>query len=152
MRKMLLVLSVLLLGLTWAIAQDTTTQSSPSAGSQSSAGSSDSSATAAGSGQATQSGASGQMTVEGCLSGTSGNFTLSDKNGTTYQLTGDTAKLSEHVGHEVKVTGMSSSGSSAGGGDNAKTGASASGGGQTLQVSSVKHVSKTCQGAGGMSH
>lgn len=150
MRKMLLILSVMLLGLTWAIAQDTTTQSSPSAGSQSTAGSSDSSATAAGSGQATQS--SGQMTVEGCLSGTSGNFTLSDKNGTSYQLTGDTAKLSEHVGHQVKVTGTSSSGSPAGGADSASTGASASGGGQTLQVSSVKHVAKTCQGAGGMSH
>ena len=51
----------------------------------------------------------GQMTVEGCLSGSNGNFTLSDKNGTSYQLTGDTAKLSEHLGHEVKVTGTSGS-------------------------------------------
>ena len=29
---------------------------------------------------------------------------LTDKNGTTYQLSGDTAKLSDHVGHEIKVT------------------------------------------------
>lgn len=83
MRKILLALSVVLLGLTWAVAQDPSTQSTPSsAGGQS---------------------ASGQMTVEGCLSGSSGNFTLTDKNGMSYQLTGDTAKLSEHVGHEVKV-------------------------------------------------
>ncbi len=128
MRKILLALSVVLLGLTWAVAQDPSTQSTPSsAGGQS---------------------ASGQMTVEGCLSGSSGNFTLTDKNGMSYQLTGDTAKLSEHVGHEVKVTGMSS-GSDAAGGDKASTGA---GGSQTLQVSSVKHVSKTCKSGGGMAH
>lgn len=171
MRQILLVLSVLLLGLTWAVAQqDSTTQSSPSSESQSGAGSAsqsspssggqsgagtDSSGTAAGSGQMSRSGAGGQTTVEGCLSGSSGNYTLSDKNGMTYQLTGDTAKLSEHVGHEVKVTGMTGSGSASG--ESASTGAgsatgSSSGSSQTLQVSSVKHVSKTCKSSGGMSH
>ena len=48
---------------------------------------------------------------EGCLSGSDGNYTLTDKNGNSFQLTGDTAKLSEHVGHEVKVTGTASSAS-----------------------------------------
>ena len=85
------------------------------------------------------------MTVEGCLSGSNGNFTLTDKNGMAYQLTGDSSTLSEHVGHEVKVTGMSSSSAS---GSSASTGGS----GQTLQVSSVKHISKTCKSAGGMTH
>src|ERR1700757_2484236 len=125
MRQIFLILSIMLLGLTWAIAQDQSGAASRRAGQ--SAGS--------------------QMTVEGCLSGSNGNFTITDKNGTSYQLTGDTAKLSEHVGHEVKITGTPSSG--AAGGENASAGAGSS---QTLQVSSVKHVSKTCKSGGGMAH
>lgn len=124
MRQILLILSVMLLGLTLAIAQDQGATQSSRAGQS----------------------ASAQTTVEGCLSGSNGNFTLTDKNGTSYQLTGDTAKLSEHVGHEVKVTGMPGSGAGASG---ASAGAGES---QTLQVSSVKHVSKTCKSGGGMAH
>jgi len=125
MRQIFLILSIMLLGLTWAVAQDSTGAPSSRAGQS----------------------ASGQTTIEGCLSGSNGNFTLTDKNGTSYQLAGDTAKLSEHVGHEVKVTGTPGSG--AAGGDNASAGA---GSAQTLQVSSVKHVSKTCKSGGGMAH
>lgn len=129
MRQIFLLLSVLLLGLTWAVAQDTTGQT----GSQTSAG--------------------GEMTVQGCLNGSSGSYTLTDKHGMSYQLTGDTAKLSEHVGHEVKITGTSSSeASSAGASSGAGSAAGSAGGQKTLQVSSVKHVSKTCQSAGAMSH
>jgi uncharacterized protein DUF5818 len=138
MRRLLLLLSVLLLGACWAVAQDTTSQTKPN-----------SSEPSASSGQTTSETSSGATTVQGCLSGSSGNFTLTDKNGTTYQLTGDTAKLSEHVGHEVKVTGTSSSASTASSGTaSATTGAAGS---QTLEVSSVKHISKTCQSGGGMS-
>jgi hypothetical protein len=134
MRQLFLLLSVLLLGLSWAVAQDSST---------------------ANSGQTSRTGAGGQMTVEGCLSGSSGSFTLTDKNGTAYQLTGDTAKLSEHVGHEVKVTGTSGA---AGAGassspDTSASGAGSAGAGQALQVTSVKHVSKTCKSGGsGMAH
>ena len=132
MRQVLLLVSVLLLGLSWAVAQDSSAAPSSSYPAQQSAGQS-------------QSGASGQMTVEGCLSGSNGSFTLTDKNGMAYQLTGDTAKLSEHVGHEVKITGTSgASGSSA---------STSSASGQTLQVTSMKHISKTCKSAGGgMTH
>jgi uncharacterized protein DUF5818 len=145
MRQMLLLVSVLLLGLSWAVAQDNAS-SSPSSSSTGSA-QSDSSAN---SGQTSRTGAGGQMTVEGCLSGSNGNFTLTDKNGMAYQLTGDTAKLSDHVGHEIKVTGTSASGAGAESSAGAAAGSAA---GQTLQVSSVKHVSKTCKSAGGgMSH
>lgn len=136
MRQFFLLLSILLLGLTWAVAQDATSQPSSS-----STGQSDT----AGAAQTSRSGAGGQMTVEGCLSGSNGNFTLTDKNGMSYQLTGDTAKLSEHVGHEVKVTGMT--GSSGAGSETAGGSAAA---GQSLQVSSVKHISKSCK-SGGMS-
>ena len=136
MRRIFLGLSVLLLGLSWAVAQDSTA-SSPSSSPQSSYPSSSQS----------QSGASGQMSVEGCLSGSSGNYTLTDKNGTTYQLTGDTAKLSDHVGHEVKVTGMAGTGGATGG-ENASGASAGASGGQSLQVSSVKHISKTCKSGG----
>jgi len=129
MRQIFLLLSVLLLGLTWAVAQDTTGQT----GSQTSAG--------------------GEMTVQGCLSGSSGSYTLTDKHGMAYQLTGDTAKLSEHVGHEVKITGTSSSeASSAGASSGTSSAAGSTAAQKTLQVSSVKHISKTCQSAGAMSH
>jgi len=132
MRHLFFLLSILLLGLTWAAAQDTTSQPS-------SAGQSET----AGAPQTSRSGAGGQVTVEGCLSGSNGNFTLTDKNGMSYQLTGDTAKLSEHVGHEVKVTGVSGSS-----GAGAETASGSAGAGQALQVSSLKHVSKSCKSAG----
>ena len=143
MRKLLLLLSVLLLGLSWAIAQDSTTSST-----QGSASSPQSPDSAGNSGRARTS--AGETTIEGCLSGSNGNYTLTDKNGTSYQLTGDTAKLSEHVGHEVKVTGTSGS---AGTGASGSTESSAGAAGQSLQVTSVKHISKTCKSGGtGMSH
>lgn len=151
MRQVLLFVSILLLGVSWAVAQSSSTPSSSGSsagyGAQQGAGQ-DSTATAAGSGRQGHSGA-GQMTVEGCLSGSNGNFTLTAKNGKTYELTGDTATLTEHVGHEVKVTGMSASSETG----SAASAGGAAGSGQTLQVSSVKHISKTCKaGGGGMSH
>ena len=120
--KHLLLLSVLLLGVSWAVAQDPATpgQSSPSAAGQATAGQS----------------AGSHQTVEGCLNGSDGKYTLTDKQGTTYTLTGDTSKLAEHVGHEVKITGSAGSASAA------------SSGGQTLEVASVKHVAKSCSGSG----
>jgi hypothetical protein len=120
MRKLLL-LPALLLVVTWAAAQTESSQEAP-----------------AKAGSAT--------IVQGCLSGSDGNYTLTDKNGTSYQLTGDTSKLKEHIGHEMKVTGTSGPGSSSMGG---QTSSSAT---QTIQVKSFKHISKTCQNAGAMSH
>ena len=144
MRQIFLLVSVLILGLSWAVAQDATQGStSPSRGTDPN-----------NSGQ-NAAGSAGQKTVTGCLSGSNGSYTLTDKQGMTYQLTGDTAKLSDHVGHEVKITGNSNSAGSAGSGGAAPSGATPGGAGteKTLEVSSVKHVSKTCQaGAGSMSH
>lgn len=88
---------------------------------------------------------SGQTKVEGCLQGTAGNFTLTDSSGVAYQLQGDTTKLTEHVGHEVQITG-STSGASA---TSTSSAASSSGGASqpTLEIKSVKHISKTCKSA-----
>jgi hypothetical protein len=128
MRHVLL-LSVLMLGVTWAAAQtpgqSPSTDSSPSSAGQTA-------------GQASSS----HTTVEGCLSGADGKYTLTDKSGAAYQLTGDTSKLAEHVGHEIKVTGSAGAGSAASAGGAA--------GGQSLDVSSVKMVSKTCKSDSGM--
>ena len=136
MRHLLLLLSVLLLGACWAVAQDTTNPTSPDP--------SQNSPTSASSSQTGATTASGATAVEGCLSGASGNYTLTDKNGVAYQLTGDTAKLSEHVGHEVKITGTSSSAS----GSDGTAAGTANANSPTLEVSSVKHISKTCKNSG----
>ena len=52
-----------------------------------------------------------QTTVVGCLSSSAGSYMLTDKKGNSFELTGDTAKLSEHVGHEMKMTGTESAAS-----------------------------------------
>lgn len=165
MRQLFLVLSILLLGLTWSVAQSSAGSSTPSSDQSGSTGQSGSTAGQTGStgtgqgsdtmgtGQSSKMGNGGHMTVEGCLSGSAGNFTLTDKNGTTYQLTGDTSKLSEHVGHEVKVTGTAGAGAGASGSTETSAGGAGTGSGQSLQVTSVKHVSKSCKsGSGAMSH
>src|SRR5258708_28319703 len=113
----LMLFTVLLLGTSWAAAQSYPKQET--------AGNSDA-----------------QKTVTGCLSSAGGTYTLTDKSGKTYQLAGDTSKLSEHVGHEVKITGTVGSASA--------SSSAATGGEPTLQVTSMKHISKTCESGGGM--
>jgi hypothetical protein len=85
---------------------------------------------------------SGQTMIKGCLKRSDGGYTLTDKSGNTYQLTGDTAKLSDHVGHEVQITGKSSSESSpTSSAGSTATGAAAQ---RALEVGSMKHISETC--------
>ena len=121
--RYLMLLSVLLLGVSWAVAQNDSVGSSPQA-------------------SASQTASGGSTTVQGCLSGTDGSYTLTDKDGKTYQLTGDTSKLSEHIGHEIRVTGDMGSDM----GTNGSAGQASTGSG-TIAVSSVKHISKTCKNA-----
>lgn len=91
-----------------------------------------------------QANATGQTTVEGCLQGSAGNYTLTDKNGTTYQLQGDNSKLSAHSGHEVQITGNTTAAAS--NAPNPTTG-TATGGAQQpmLTVERLKHISETCK-------
>ncbi|MCU1299039.1 MAG: proteophosphoglycan 5 [Acidobacteriaceae bacterium] len=88
--------------------------------------------------------ASGQTAAQGCLQRSDGNYMLTDNAGTTYQLQGDSSKLSEHVGHEVQITGSTASASSA---TTPIAGTSTSATQPTLTVQNVKHISKTCKQA-----
>lgn len=64
-------------------------------------------------GEAGQAGPQGQApsapVTEGCLGGSSPNYTIKDKTGTTYKLNmppnADTSKLAPHVGESVQVQG-----------------------------------------------
>jgi hypothetical protein len=152
MRK-LLVLSVLLLGTVWVAAQTDPSQSSPSPSASSSTSSQTSSNPSS---QASSASSTGQTTVEGCLSGSNGNFTLTDKSGTSYQLSGDTAQLSDHVGHDVQITGSTQNSSASASSPSSNSGANAASSGQsgasaqqTLSVSSMKHISSTCSTSSG---
>jgi len=44
--------------------------------------------------------------LEGCIGGSSGRLTLIDAAGKVYQLRGDTAKLSEHIGQQASIVGI----------------------------------------------
>ena len=87
--------------------------------------------------------ASGQTAVKGCLQESNGNYTLTAKSGTVYLLQGDTAKLSEHIGHEVAITGSTTAASNAPSGTPG-TPAGSTQQQATLTVENVKHISKTC--------
>jgi hypothetical protein len=99
--------------------------------------------------QSSQAGAgASKTTVEGCLAGSEGSYSLTDKSGKTYQLTGNTAKMQAHVGHTVQVTGTAMSGANSS--STASQSGSMSGSAdaqQTLAVTSFKHVSSSCSSA-----
>ena len=132
MKKLMLLSCIVLLSAAWVAAQQTY-------GSHSSGQSSSNQTSSA----TSQTG--NQNKVEGCLSGSQGNYTLTDKSGIKYELKGDTSKLSEHVGHEIQVTGTKSaseSSSSSAGSQSSAAGTSAKEG--TINVTSFKHISSTC--------
>ena len=89
--------------------------------------------------------ASGQNAVQGCLQGSNGKFTLTDNSGTTYQLQGDTSKLTQHVGHEVQITGSTSGARSASPSSTMSPGGTQGSQQPTIMVEKVKHISKTCK-------
>src|SRR5713101_3739081 len=133
MKKFSLVTAILLLSSAWMLAQSNT---SPSTQYPSSSPSTQQPAQQPDTSQSTQAGKtadSGGTTIEGCIGGSAGSYTLTDASGKTYQLAGDTSKLGDHVGHDVKVTGTTAS---------AAGGAAAAAGGATptLTVKKVKMV------------
>jgi hypothetical protein len=155
MKKAILMGAALMLCTALALAQDT-----PSSGTSSQSGASTSS-----SDQATAT--AGNNTVQGCLTGTSGNYMLTDASGVMYQLTGDESQLSANVNKQVEVTGTagakasasatnspdtsapgsSTSGSATGtaGSTEGASGASANANAaKTLEVTSINKVADSC--------
>jgi hypothetical protein len=173
MRKSYLIGAILLLSAVWAVAQtspstppsttpDTSSQqqsTSPSSTSPSSTSPSQqpatpdtSQTTTTTTTQTTQTSTDSGTSIEGCLSGSAGNWTLTDQSGKTYSLAGDTSKLSDHVGHQVRIMGTDNSGSASSSGSasgasspSGASGASSAGGSQsTFTVKKVKMISSTC--------
>ena len=162
MRKVYLITSILLLSSVWLMAQSTPSssqqpstpptsdQSSPSTASPSQTTTTQTTTT-----DTTQT-STNSSSIEGCLSGSAGSYTLTDTAGKTWQLAGDTSKLTEHVGHNVRLTGSEGSGGASGSssgaagssasstGAGAGTGAGASGSQPTFTVQKVKMISSTC--------
>lgn len=101
--------------------------------------------------------ASTPLTIEGCLEGSGGNFTLTDESRGTFQLIGAGRQLRQHVGYTVRVTGttLNASGVANEPGVSAKpeqeenettaeANPSPDNGQQTLKVSTVKMMANTC--------
>ena len=123
MKKLCLLAATLLVSV-WVFAQGTPPSGQPNAQASS---------------QATAADRGGEP-IEGCLAGSGGNFTLTDSSGKTYQLAGDTAKLGEHVGHTVRISGSEKGA----GADGPAAGGSSAGAQQTFTVQKVKMVSPNC--------
>jgi hypothetical protein len=91
----------------------------------------------------------GKTTIQGCLSQSNGNYTLTDSSGTAYQVTGETAKLQNHVGHTIQVTGTTGSSSDSGSAMSKQSGSMSgpSDAQHTLAMTSFKHVTAGCTSA-----
>lgn len=80
-----------------------------------------------------------QQTVQGCLQRAGSNFTLTDGTRTAYELEGDSAKLREHVGHEIQVAGTIGKSAASDSSSPPKDSPS------TIQVVDVRHLSSSCK-------
>lgn len=173
MKKVLLSTLIVLVSVGWAVAQNPGTQStSPTPGAQSptSPGAQPGAPSqqqpaapgeagqqpglpgdqAAQAGQDTSAVAAGNS-VEGCLGGAAGNFTIIDKAGTTYRLDipagADTSKLNQHIGEEVRVTGAMSNAKQSNGADASSASAGAAGASSSqpsIAVSKIDKVADKC--------
>jgi hypothetical protein len=163
MKKTSLITAILLLSAAWTVAQTSPSSpqsTTPGASSQQPTAPSstspsqqpatpDSSATTTTTTtQTTQTSTDSASTIEGCLSGSAGSWSLTDQSGKTWQLAGDTSKLSDHVGHQVRIVGSDNSGSASNSGGSmsgSSSGAGAASGSQsTFNVKKVKMISSTC--------
>jgi hypothetical protein len=111
MRKTYLVTAIVLLSAVWAIAQSTGRQS---AHPNSTTPSAQQPGAAMAPVSETQSANKHESLLEGCLGGSNDRLTLTDAVGKVYQLRGDTAKLSEHVGQHASIMGIEEQGSARG--------------------------------------
>ncbi|MGC2112677.1 MAG: hypothetical protein WA655_24370 [Candidatus Korobacteraceae bacterium] len=74
--------------------------------------------------------------VRGCLSGSAGNFTITDQNGMQFRLLGDVNALEGKVGHEIEITGSESQ---------AEADESVAQSPSSFQVSNVRDIASSCR-------
>jgi hypothetical protein len=87
----------------------------------------------------------GEVTVQGCVGRSSGDYILTKQNpGITYELQGTgKIKLRQYLGQRVEVTGKESPSMSTSSDSITKMGAPAS---TTLTITSIKTIAKECSG------
>jgi hypothetical protein len=95
----------------------------------------------------TQSTATQNNTVRGCLSGSPGNYTITDHNGTQWTVTGDDATLRNSVGRQVEITFTQHQSS-----DESSQGATTTRRTHSVQASQVTALSDTCNAGSGMAN
>ena len=83
----------------------------------------------------------GPPTITGCLRSYGGLYRVIDKDGKMHDLTGDTARLSRYVGHEVEITGQPTVRTLD---TTEKDAASTAEKLPALEVKSAKQISETC--------
>jgi hypothetical protein len=88
---------------------------------------------------------SNSTTVQGCLSHSGHDYKITDRSGTAYHLTGDTATFRDHVGHEVEITGTTAVSGETPGAPTATGATGKEGAPAEINVSRVKHISSTCK-------
>jgi hypothetical protein len=101
--------------------------------------------------------ASAGSVVEGCLGGTSPNFTVTDKSGAKYSILvpqgADASPLQKHIGESVAVEGSiddgTSASSSAGSAGSAAAGQSAAAGGKAIHATRIGRGTGQCPASGG---
>jgi hypothetical protein len=135
MKRLLSIFALAMLAGILAPAQD--------AGAKSAAGQDPQSGGTAGSAQyqnpdvATKTSTTSTSVIRGCLSGSSGNYTVTDQNGMQYQIAGADATLRSMVGREVEVSGVEN--------QTSQSGDSTSRLANGVQASDVRAVSSTCK-------
>jgi hypothetical protein len=87
------------------------------------------------SGNQTTAAAESQDTIVGCIGGSGGAYTITDPAGKTYQLTGKTADLVDHIGRQVSISGSRES---------QPSGASSGPSVASFDVKTVRTLSGTC--------
>ncbi len=93
----------------------------------------------------TQSSTTRTSVIRGCLSGSTGNYTVTDPNGMQYEVNGDDATLRSMVGREVEMT-VSEDRS---GDDSTQASGTSTHSSNTVQASDVRAVASTCTNPAG---
>jgi hypothetical protein len=91
--------------------------------------------------------ANNEETLQGCLMGSAGHYTLTDSSGVQFKLTGNTSRLSSHLEHQIEVKGKTADKDTTGSASTGSqgTGTAMSGGTpQVFHVSKVTKISDAC--------